>query len=86
MQFSFVKAHIGIEGNERADRIAKSGCRESLLPQIIEGGVWARWKDIWSRERAVSGLGTRWVVRWNRRAVLRYSQQRVGTRDVREWR
>ena len=38
MQFGWVKAHVGIEGNEHADRLAKAGCRKSLLPQITEGG------------------------------------------------
>ena len=31
-QFGWVKAHTGIDGNERADLMAKAGCRESLLP------------------------------------------------------
>ena len=34
MQFGWVKAHAGIGGNERADLMAKAGCRESLLPQV----------------------------------------------------
>lgn len=46
MQFSWVKGHVGIGGNERADQMAKAGSRESLLPQITEGGVRARWKAI----------------------------------------
>ena len=33
-QFGWVKAHAGIGGNERADLMAKAGCRESLLPQV----------------------------------------------------
>lgn len=66
--------------------MAKAGCRESLLPQVRKGGVPAMWTDIPSRVRAVSGLGTGRVVRWNRRAVLRYMQLRVGKGDVGEWR
>ena len=51
-QFGWVKAHVGVDGSERADLMAKAGCRESLLPQVTEGGVRAYWKDVRSRERA----------------------------------
>lgn len=66
--------------------MVKAGCRESLLPQVIEGGIRARWKHIWGIERAKLELGAGRVVRWNRRAVLRYTQLRVVQGDVREWR
>ena len=85
-QFGWVKAHAGVDGNERADLRAKAGCRESLLPQITEGGVRAYWKDVRARERAQWGLESGRVVRWNRRAVLRYPHLRVGKGYVGEWR
>ena len=85
-QFGWVKAHVGVERNERVDLMAKAGCRESLLLQVTEGGVRAYWKDVRSRDRAQRGLGSGRVVRWNRRAVLRYTHLRVGKGDVGEWR
>ena len=45
----------------------------------------AYWKDVRSRERAQRCLGSGRVVRWHRRAVLRYIHLRVGTGDVGEW-
>ena len=85
-QFVWVKAHAGVDGNELADLRAKAGCRKSLLPQITEGGVRAYWKDVRAKERAQRGLGSGQVVRWNRRAVLRYTCLRVGKGDVGEGR
>ena len=81
-----MKPHTGIDGNERADLMAKTGCRESLQPQITEGGVRAYWKDVRSGERAQRGLGSGQVVRCDRRAVLRYNHLRLGKGDVGECR
>ena len=60
-----MKAYVGIDRNERADLMAKEGCRELLLPQVKEGRVIAYWKEVRSRKRAQQGLGSGRVVRWN---------------------
>ena len=60
--FRWVKAHAGIDGNQRADLMAKAKCWESLLPQITEGRVRAYWKGVRSGVRAQRGLGSRRVV------------------------
>ena len=62
-RFGWVKANVGIDGNERADLIVKTGSGESLLPQVMEGGVRVYWKEARGRERAQQGLGSGWVVR-----------------------
>ena len=33
-QFGWVKAHVGIAGSKHMGRIAKAGCKESLLPKV----------------------------------------------------
>lgn len=86
LRFGWVKVHVGVEGSEWADAMAKAGCRGSLLPQISEGGVRAFWKALRAGERAQTGLGAGRVVHWKRRGVLRYTQLRVGKGDVGQWR
>ena len=84
-QFGWVKDHIGIDGNKRAELMAMVGCRESLLPQVTEGGVRAYWTDVRSWDRAQPGLGSGRGVRWNKKAVLKYTHLLVGKGDVGEW-
>ena len=85
-QFGWVKAHVGVVGNDHEDQIAKAGGWQTLLPQMMKGAVLWRCKAIRHKERAVSGLGTGLVVHWHRRAVLRYTQLLVGKANVGEWR
>ena len=85
-RFGWVKAHTGVDWNQRADLMAKAGCREPLLPQVMEGGVRAYWNDLRRRKRAQQGLGSGRVAQLDRRAVLRYTHLRVRKGDVGEWR
>ena len=39
IRFSWVKAHVGVLGNERADALAKAGCTERGSAKATEGGV-----------------------------------------------
>ena len=74
VRLGWVKAHVGIEGNEVVDAIAKGGCRAPLCPVIMEGGIRDWWHSAWQEERCVAGAGMGRVVRWGRKAVRLYSQ------------
>ena len=67
-RFGLVKAHVGIGRNERADLMAKAGCRESLLPLITEvecahsGTMFAAGRErrrAWALEGWCDGTGER---------------------------
>ena len=46
LRLAWVKAHVGVAGNERAVGMAKGGCRAIGDPQVTEGGVRALWKRL----------------------------------------
>ena len=46
VRFGWVKAHVGILGNERANAMAKAGGRPALLLQMTKGGMGAMWKQV----------------------------------------
>ena len=86
LRFGWVKAHVGVPGNERADAQAKAGCEKDGPELVTEGGVRALWKRLRSGERSVAGLGAGRVSGWGRRALSRYAQLRTGKGDLGAWR
>ena len=79
LRFGWVKPHVGVQGNEHADALAKAGCEKDGPAWATEGGVRTLWKRLRSSERSVAGLWAGRVSGWGRRAVSRYAQLRTGT-------
>ena len=85
LRFCWVKAHVWVLGNERADALAKAGCAGGGPARATEGGVRALWKRLRAGDRSVPGLGAGRVSGWGRRAVSRYAQLRTGKGDLVAW-
>ena len=49
--------HVGVAGNEFADKMAKLGCARGDAPLVMEGGVRALWKGLRATKRSVVGCG-----------------------------
>ena len=47
VRFAWIKAHIGLPGNERADQLAKDGAmREARRPVVTEEGLKQEWRRL----------------------------------------
>ena len=82
----WVKAHIGIHGNEMADRMAKKGAEKGAeILQVTEGGIQQKVKSWRKEERQVAGFGKGKAVSWNRRQTTTYSQLRTNKGALQSW-
>ena len=75
--FGWVKAHIGISGNEEVDAL---GTEESEVPSrpITEGGLKAAWKELRWKGTCVKGTGEGKIIEWSRKARVNYGHCRTG--------
>ena len=84
--FGWVKAHVGIDGHERANALSKMVCSMVGPRRVTEGGVRALWKKLRAAERSVCRYGKERVPKWSRRAASRYVQARTGKGNLGVWR
>ena len=65
ISLKWVKSHIGIKGNEEADKKVKLGADEDdpTFPVIMEGSLKEVWKKMRKEERCMRGTGEGRVVR-----------------------
>ena len=70
----WVKSHIGIKGNEEADKKAKleADMEDAAFPVITKGGLKEVWKKMRKEERCVRGTGEGRIVKWERKARVSY--------------
>ena len=85
LRLTWVKAHIGVSGNQIADAMAKDGSRAVGDPKEKEGGVRGLWKRFRAAQRRVVGFGAGRATRWGQPVLSRYVQARTGKGDLRGW-
>ena len=86
---SWVRAHIGIKGNELADQHATfqsfRGEIAGATRTATEGGIRRIGKEARASERAVKSFGLGGKVLWKRRALAAYTWFRTGRGPQRQW-
>ena len=87
VSLAWVKAHVSIPGNERADLEAKEAVEREGGLAVTEGGIRACVKQERKGERVVKGFGMGRVIGWSSRlSVTAYSQLRTGKGRLAAWR
>ena len=89
-RLGWVKSHIGIVGNEQADKLAKKGTKWKMpnqKPSLTEGGVrqWVKQLRQDSRGTDSAGFGKGRVMDWGRKACSTFTQLRTGKGGMASW-
>ena len=79
-----VKAHVGIEGNERVDEMANIGVAKEGREHVPEGGL-RQWEKAKRRENRVR-VGHLDATKWDRHTASMYTQLRTNRGNLASWR
>ena len=84
---TWVRAHIGLSGNEKADRLARhhsmTGRLRGAINTVTPGGLRSWGKEVRQKERVQPGWGNH--SGWNRHALSAYTWVRTNKGPVNSW-